>query len=381
MPSILSELDDAGFVPPDFDSCLLNVSRQMAAGKGRLIGDRQKKIFLLLDGLGYSLLERVMAQYPHMRQILGSADLRKITTVFPSFTITAIASIDSGEGVSEHGLVGSVVPIRETGRIVNVLSSYSDIDAQYVVPRARTVQRITKRCAMLYLTNDEIVNSPYSKRVFETAERRGYISPEEFLVQLSKEVRKGKYGFIYAYYNLIDSTSHDRGSESAETLESAYGLFMNMERILLPVLRKSEYNLVITADHGQEHYTRKSILRSDVRKGLVQYLSMSPWGMVGKAPIVSVLPDREAAFEKEFHRLYGRDALLFESDELIRSGVFGSRHVDDRVRYRFGTHIMLPKEGKIFRFSVPSHYYNRPTPFGHHGGMSRDEMEIPLIVY
>ena len=57
MASILSELKEEGFILPDFKNSSFEASKQVGDGtNGGLVGKSQRKVLILIDGLGYNLL-------------------------------------------------------------------------------------------------------------------------------------------------------------------------------------------------------------------------------------------------------------------------------------------------------------------------------------
>ncbi len=60
MHSLLSELEGRGFVLPDYKKSSLEVAKQLAKGSGEFVGDKERKVFFIIDGLGHNLIEKAM---------------------------------------------------------------------------------------------------------------------------------------------------------------------------------------------------------------------------------------------------------------------------------------------------------------------------------
>jgi len=148
--------------------------------------------------------------------------------------------------------------------------------------------------------------------------------------------------------------------------------------VLLPALEKSDYNLVITADHGQT--TVKNWIKMDSKSEIMNYLSGPPWGDA-RIMFLNVAPGQESAIEKYVAERYSKYSILEESDTLINTGIFGKKKVDERIRYRFGTHILIAKDHVAFNYEYPKNVpSNDVNSIGLHSGLSSEEMEVPLIV-
>jgi len=119
-------LKKEGLVVPDFKNSNMEVVRQLAEGKGRFTGQKSKKIFLLIDGLGYNFLMELMKKSPEFSNILKDAEINKATTIFPSFTITVISSLDSGLTVCRTRDGWRLSTCKETGHIIRVLDGLNE---------------------------------------------------------------------------------------------------------------------------------------------------------------------------------------------------------------------------------------------------------------
>jgi len=144
---------------------------------------------------------------------------------------------------------------------------------------------------------------------------------------------------------------------------------------LLPLLKNSDYNLIITSDHGQMHFSKSSYIKIMPESELMNYLILPPWGS-HRAQIVNVMNGKEKAFEDFFLKKYEKNALLVESEEAIKSGLFGRNYVDDKFRNRFGTHLIIPRKNEFFYYLAPGKTKDFERDFGQHSGLSSDEMEI-----
>ncbi|MDE1873669.1 MAG: alkaline phosphatase family protein [Candidatus Micrarchaeota archaeon] len=380
MEDVLAEFRRNKFVFPDYKNSNLAAIRETVAQKGHRTGDKPNKIFLVVDGLGFNLISDLLASEKR-NSALGSAKVEEISTVFPSTTTAVMNSLESGQTPAEHGVIGWDVYQKELGTVV---TPYRDAPAftksmrlsadgvRSLLPKPALLEKAagTGRIGIVYpegiVMGDEI----------EGASQVQYYTSTDMFIQLRKAVSKGGEWFLYAYYDGIDHLEHKYGYTSESVKQSVLAFFGELDRLLLPQLKRSDYNLIITADHGQIE-AKRVLVRSDDR--MMDYLVMPPWGD-SRTLCVNVWPGKERAFRRFFEAEYGKDAVLLDSDSLIATGVFGKDHVTPEIRHRFGTHMILMKEDKAMKYDYPTKS-SKHELFGVHSGLSKREMRVPLIVY
>jgi predicted AlkP superfamily pyrophosphatase or phosphodiesterase len=380
MRPILSQFKDEGFSFPDYKNSNMQILKEIAYGNNRRTGSKPKKIFMVIDGLGYNLLSKAVPNLP------GYPELSNISTVFPSTTSVVLSSIESGKTPSEHGIIAWQVYMKEIGGITLpfrdslVLSKnfkLSSAGIPPIIPEPRMLYKIEEKKKML-LQYQESVTRPHDHMLKNTSTNY-HASHMDMLVGLKREILLDRYDFIYAYTDVIDHAQHRYGVSSEEVSHWVKTFISDFERILLPAIIRSDYNLVITADHGTIEASNKISVRYDDK--IMDYLLMPPYGDP-RIRYFHVEPGKEERFERHFNNKYGKYALLLKSDSVIKTGLFGNKSVKDNIRARFGTHIAIMKGHGTFDYGYPvtppRHGW---STIGHHSGMSEDEMRVPLVVY
>ncbi len=88
-----------------------------------------------------------------------------------------------------------------------------------------------------------------------------------------------------------------------------------------------------------------------------------------------VKPLMKKKFKKVFNAKYGDEFLLHTKEELYASGLlgFGTKHqlLDDFI----GDYVAISIGNKMFNFKEHSRF------LGHHAGLTKEEMEVPLIIF
>ncbi len=385
MAALVEELREAGMRMPDFGNSNLEVARELLrADSGKLIGRRRNKVVMIIDGMGRDLASRVLYGNGSASGYAKWLNMRPITTVFPSTTINALSSFYSGEAPASHGVIATKIPFKEAGMIVNTLAFSAGIDTnmrlRYVDPRGlyarpRTIEALSRRGGFTSLMHEAILGTGLSSTAFVKEEMVPFVSFDDMFLAAARLVKK-RVRHIFVYYDLVDHEQHVYSPAVEEPRAALHSIFASMHRLLRPVLEDSDYDFIITADHGQvsiEHRNTTQIHPDDELMGL---LSNAPWGE-RRALFMSVEDGKEARFEDYAGRAFGKRAIVVRSDEAIRSGLFGGRP-PDALRYRFGTHMVLPRNGYAIHYNYPGSLGTHGN-LGGHGGLSSDEMEVPLL--
>ncbi len=381
VPSVKQELERIGYVLPDYRNS------NLSAIKGAVERSRkgEKQVFILADGLGYNLIERIL-RGKESRRLLQGARVRRASSLVPSSTLTVLTSMETGQTPAEHGLVGWNVYAKEHGMILMPYRDAAQISRDFVLSRAhisnvfarpRLLMRAAAKRRLAYLY-PEFINKE-TIGALENCDSIQYTGLPAMLLKIKELVGKGAHGFIYAYYPDLDSVQHIYGPGSEAALRSAMLFLRELNEVLLPRLEGSGYHLTITADHGLTAITR--VVEISGKSGIMRYLIAPPWGD-SRMMYVNVQHGMEGALREHVRKRYARDAALFDTEELIRSGIFGKKRVAESIKYRFGTHVLLARPHVKLYYEYP---YTRPAKrfrmLGSHSGMSAEEMAVPVVSY
>jgi hypothetical protein len=390
MSALMSEIESNGWRRPDFGNSNLAISKQLAGSdKGSLIGCGAKKLFIIIDGMGYKLARRVVGEGGSASEHARWLNMRQITSIFPSTTGNVLSSFYSGMTTARHGIVGTKVPFKEAGMLINVLGFSAAlgrdlklwrIDPKTFYPKPEMIDSLKARGGFKSLLKEDIIGTGLSTAVFEYGDVVPFVTFEDMLIRV-KGLIKGGTRYIFAYYDVLDHVQHAYGPDTEEAESLLHGIFSAMDRILRPVAENSGYDLIITSDHGQTSVPEKNAIEIESDSGMLEFLQVPPWGE-GRSLFLHVSDGKERAFEDYFHRHLAKHAMLVDSDEAIRCGLFGDSEVGDLVRYRFGTHIIMPYDNFAMPYKYPNtsrHIREKPPMLGMHGGLTEDEMLIPLF--
>jgi hypothetical protein len=333
-------------------------------------------LFLLIDGLGDAYLRAGGAG-----ELLGRRR-GAITSVFPSTTASAITTSYTGCSPLEHGLtgwftlfgaagcVGAPLPFQRRGEKAGL-----GVAATRIYRAAPFVDGLARRS--IVVTYRPIVDSTYNLHHCGRAERRAYETLEELVDQTVAAVRSGpEPKFIYAYWPEFDALSHRHGNASAEVrahflaVDAAFGELMAR-------LAGTGTVVVATADHGFIDSEGADALDLAAAPGLAALLRYPLCGE-SRAAFCHVQEGRLPEFVERARDWLGERARVCPSGELAAEGWFGPGEAHPRLAERIGDVALVMHGRTTVKDWTPAEQRHRHV--GHHGGVSAEEMMIPLIV-
>jgi hypothetical protein len=200
-------------------------------------------VLMVIDGLGWEQLR----ERAHVAPTLAAMTGGPITTVAPSTTASALASIATGLTPGEHGLVGYRMEV--AGEVLNVLRwNTSRGDARRSIEPSATqpfAPFLGERIPVV--SKAELEGSAFTEAHLRGGRPMGYRSTSSLPVILGNLLRGGER-FVYAYYDGIDKVAHERGFGEFYDAE-----LRTVDRLVGDVLDQlpSGAVLLVTADHGQ----------------------------------------------------------------------------------------------------------------------------------
>lgn len=359
--------------------------------------DVETVVFVLLDGFGYDEWTRV-AEGPSLpRRFAERGALTPLTSIYPSETAAAFTSIHTGRPPIEHGLLGwfqyldaierDVVTLPFTtleGTPITALDpSLDGTDLFDATPlSARVAETSLSYEAIL---PESIVDSAYSRAVFEGANRTGYESSAAFADRLRATVEAADGPtFVHGYEPSIDAAAHEAGLTSQRCRRTMRDVLAGLQSSLVDDLSPSvaaKTLLVVTADHGLvdtdptenvdvTEWPSWPALRRTFRTdgaGAPREPTGSPRNMH-----VHVRPDRREAARSRLDAAV--DGEVYARSWAVEAGLFGAGSPSTTFDRRCGDLVAIHRNrGLCWRAADLEH-------IGMHGGLTRAEMLVPFAV-
>lgn len=416
MPNALIErLRARGFVPPDYEGGgLLNVAATVLDVLGvrdetdppplhalepSLREGVRQVVVVLADGLGLAQLRALSAagDMPFVTSILErarrheAAQFIEATTIFPSTTAAAITTLNTARTPQEHGNMAYFIWLEEFAAVTQMLrwgpavtrrGSYFDdqrIDPREYVKVPSVHARLRQRGGKSWVIEPEIFRNEAMTRMHAAeAGFAAYYLPSSMSVRLRDLLEQRPWrdapAYVYAYWAGIDSVAHVSGPQSADHATEAALFDRALERALAS-RPPGDTLVMLTADHGHA-FTDPDKLIDLVGDEQLRSLLRNP--IAGEPRLAFLHTDQPDRVKQHLERRYPETFFFLDREEAIAAGLFG-RGDPDIARHRVGDVLAMlggDRAASIVRVDGQTFRHR-----GSHGGMSAEEMRIPVLAW
>ena len=347
-----------------------------------VLSSYKKVVLLLVDGLGANQLLRFVAA-GHGKKFLALHPWQKITTACPATTAAVVTTLATGASPAEHAILGWHLHLPDIGMVGTLLPfvtrtdtpiATDDFDLEKYLALPAPLATIPGRRVLI--SQGHIPTSRTSMAMPWWTERRAFENLPGLVRHLRAFARSPGRAYAYAYWPHYDSLCHQHGPAGrvpARHLRDIDACLAQIQR----ALAGTGTLLLVTADHG--HMQTHTRIDLSAIPGFYDTLAMLP---SGDARLVQcfVRPARE----KEFLRL-ARSAPLrgaaacVAHAAMLRSGLLGPGRPHPALKNRLGDYTLFAAPGHAFLYPAAGPR-DRFVMHGNHGGLSRDELDVPLFV-
>lgn len=338
-------------------------------------------VLIVLDGLGYDFLLRYGKKGFLFNNLKG-----KMTSVFPSTTASAITTFSTGLAPQEHALTGWFMYLQEIKKVTAVLPFVPRGKKKPIKINSRKAKEIYNFRSFFeeinvpsYAINKKgDANSPYNGVISKGSRQIVYESLAGFFKEIKKTVSKNKKRkYIYAYWGGLDSICHRKGTSSRDAINHFEKLDRGVKS-LCDSLKKNNAVAVITADHGLIDTKEKGrMIRLENYPEFTSFLKLPLCGEP-RVAYCYVKKSKSKQFEKYIENNFGKMCWLFKSEELIKKNSFGLGKPNKNLARRIGNYVLIMKKNYAIKDYVSGE--EQKIFIGNHGGVSVEEMFVPLIV-
>jgi len=343
-----------------------------------VLGEARHIVLLVIDGLG----QRTLARHPACPNLQRHA-IASVSSVFPSTTASAITSFMTGLAPAQHGLTGWHIYLEEIGQTLAILpltarGAPSAVLAEALPPRFFAQPTLFEQLdrESWVITPRSIAGSPFNAWHSRGAASLAYDSLGEMFAQIASLLRDADAPrYIYAYYSDLDSESHRHGCDSEPARRTLAALDAGFGELLRDA-QGSDSWLLVTADHGFIDSPPPRVVSLDDHPQFAALLSRPLCGE-RRAAYCYVAPEKRSAFEAYVSEHLAHCVDLRASAELINEDWFGPPPYHPQLAERVGEYTLVMKDDWTIKDQLPGEKQHRML--GVHGGVSSDEMVVPLI--
>ena len=349
------------------------------------LGSHSRVVLVYFDAFGWRFLER-HGEHP----LLSGAEVERWSSRFPSTTTVHSTTIHSGLPLGEHGLYEWNLLEPRLNRLVTPLwFSFAGDDRpgtlrdagltpHDVFPEPTLYRRLLPVPSHVAMPSG-IAGSATSRALLREATVHPFDEDREGLASLCAALAAEERAYGTIYFGDADGLMHMVGPEAPEVAALIEATLSAIAEAPWP-----EGTLVLlTADHGMEgispeRTTYVNVAWPELERQLVvgaDGKALAPAGSC-RDLFLHVLPERLDEVAVQLGELLAGVAEVRKVETLLAEGLFGP-HVTDALTSRLANLVVLPGAGEAAYWLEPGRFEQRF--FGQHGGLSANEMEIPLV--
>lgn len=333
-------------------------------------------VVLLVDGMGWELLQRNRNAAPYLADLPGSP----IRAGFPTTTAVSLASLGTGLPSGLHGITGYQSYVGEIDAPLNWLrwttaGTAIDQRAGFVPEQAQPRRTVFERGRQSGLAVTTVVprafeGSGLTRAVLRGGEFVGVSAYGDLLARVVRAVRANDRSLVYCYIGEVDTLGHIYGPESEEWLAqlTIVDQFVRQFAAALPAGTR----LLVTADHGMIDATRGRRIDFDRIPGLSEDVTV----IAGEPRCRHVYTDHVDRVIERWRNEVGDDAWVGSRDDVLAAGLFGPEP-DPALTGRIGDIVVVGRgEASVIRSDGEMVMSNLP---GQHGALTDEELLVPVL--
>ncbi|MEK7616339.1 MAG: alkaline phosphatase family protein [Patescibacteria group bacterium] len=367
---------------------------------GSLPSRYEKIVLFVIDGFGWQFFERYSEKYPFLRYIVKNGVVSQLTTQYPSTTASEMTTIHTGLPVGEGGvyewfyyepkvdaiiapLLFSFAGKKERGNLQS-----TGIDPKDLFPQQTLYAGLReKNIDSFIFSYVEYAQSPYTKIMTRGGTNIPYATIPEALTNLSDLlITNHRKSYYVAYFDTIDKIAHQYGPDSPQFAAEVDAFFYSMERFFLNKLKGKLKNTLcmITADHGHASINPKTTIYLNQRfPQVAEWLKTNKKGelLVPAGSCRNMILHVREEYLSRAHTFLRNSlackAEVYYVDDLIKQKFFGLGEPSKVFLDRIGNLAILPYNNESVWWYEKDKFEIKY--YGHHGGMTPEEMKTILL--
>lgn len=364
------------------------------------IKNPNKIVLFILDGFGLNQFQNYTKSRSFFDNFNKKGCVFPLTSIYPSQTTNAIATLNTGLTPQEHGLFEYFIYMKKPDMIINTLR-FKPMNLDY----KRTFKQKNYSPELLFngKTIYEILNendiksfshmyirdaySSCSKVFFKGSTIVPSLKSSDLIINLRKTIEKIK-GPAYHFVHLgnLDTIAHHYGPQSEEyftELSQITSLIKNNLINKIDDKYSRETLLILTSDHGELNVLPEKTTYLNKYPKIIKNLQCNQKG----TPILPTGSPRDIFLHVKKEKLtetkqiltqnLKKKAEIMEMASAIKKELFGIGKINKKFLERAGNLLILPYDNETIWFE---HFKGlKFGSIGHHGGLNQNEMLIPFM--
>lgn len=355
-------------------------------------------VLIIIDGLGFDWFLRFCKSgdenFPGIYAwdyILSEGTLAPLTSVVPSTTSTALTTLWTGCTPLEHGILGYEIWLKEYGILANMIThtpvSYigdvgglvkAGFHPDNFLPVSTMGHHLAAYGIQSYaFLHHSIANSGLSAMHLLETNVIPYQNLSDLWVTLYNllNTKRSTSSYTYIYYADIDSLSHRFGPDDERVFLEFSSFSLLLQRFIKKLHKKKcrDTLIIVTADHGFIPTSTNSNYELINHPRLLENLVMVPSGE-NRLPYLFVRNGQELFVQAYIQKTWHGEFQIMPVEKVLNSGLFGDGIISSAIKSRLGDFIVFPRQNAYWWWANKEN-----TLLGRHGGLSHQEMLVPLI--
>lgn len=362
----------------------------------------RRVVTIFIDAFGWRFFERFQ-DHPLLRRFANAGSVTKLTSQFPSTTSAHVTTLYTGLPVGQHGVYEWFYYEPLVDRMIAPLlfsfAGDSDreslqqagVEGKAILPGGQVSRALAAHGVRSYLVQPrEFFNSTYSAQMGDSARMIPYLTLAEGLATITQTLRNvSDPAWVVGYFGAFDAVCHLYGPDAAQSDADLDATLTIIERWLTRDLlgKFDDTLLMIIADHGQIETDPARVLYLDQTPAFSKLRPLLRTNQQGEilAPagscrdfFVHAQPAHLDEAQAVLTSIVRERAEVRRVDAMIEEGYFGPHAVSAQFRSRVGNLVVLPFAGESVYWLGDGRF--KQKYYGHHGGLTPQEMEIPLLL-
>lgn len=367
-------MENIKVVYPDYSNCSLNMTSAILNHYGlkceyapsqelleELSKDYETVVLMILDGMGTYIMKDNLKE----DNFIKDYKVKDMTSVYPSSTVPSTTSILTGKSPNETGWLGWQQYFAKYNRNI-VMFMGNDFYKNEDVKGFNAKEELPTK-ELCELLSDKVK----TYEIYPSFRKGGVKTFKEMTNRILKYGNEEGKKFIYAYYDEPDHSMHHYGSRSDQVKKLLSIMDSKLRRLYRRMNDKTL--IIISADHGQRDV---KYFRLNDYKDFMDTLERLP-SNEGRAAALKIKSGKKEQFLEQFNLHFKDYFKLYSKEELKNSKLLGLGKSNSRLDEFIDDYFMV----SISDYNI--YYDTGDIDFlliGHHGGLTIDEMMVPMIL-